>query len=591
MNRLRFPLLAAMALVLPVSALRSAPVPAARTGLEQVPATAPLVIHLRGVQGARGRFVAMMQKALPDVLKKILPRIDDFIANGPDNMLKGRKLRGLAKNGPIFLAFTELPKPHEDGEAKIAIILAVNNYKEFRDGLLTQDQRITDEGNGIEAANFDSSPVYFVDRKGYAVVSPYKEVAKAFTKKFPGLHTKLSKEQTAKLLSGDLGLYVNMDTINNLYGEQIKEAKDAIENQLAPLAAVAEESQKKLLQSYLDTIGPTFQLIEDLHALAVTIELRPGGLAVYIQGEMRENTRTANLLRDSRPAAFPQLERLPGGRAMYFGMKASSGLYKYLGGLMSGLSTGDSKVAAALMQELAKAGPDISLMGASFPLAGLSVYHYDNPTKAVATTLQTYRIMDPKAALLKEKPVVKANAEKYGGFQLHSVQLTYDFDKMAEAAPQLQKDADARKMYVGALKGLIGEKMTTWFGTDGKTVVQILAPDWTTARKMLDQYSKGTGTAGEMQALRDVRKEMPTRTSVLALIDAVNLFGVVFKVIKPLVPAGQLPGNLPDLSAKKTASFVGVSLTLQPNRGSFDLFITAAAAREFYKTIKPLLSE
>jgi hypothetical protein len=44
--------------------------------------------------------------------------------------------------------------------------------------------------------------------------------------------------------------------------------------------------------------------------------------------------------------------------------------------------------------------------------------------------------------------------------------------------------------------------------------------------------------------------------------------------------------------AKGASGYLGLAVTFQPNRGSFDLFISAAAAQEFYKAVvKPLVGE
>ena len=588
MIRLRFLLPAAICLIVPVASVRSAPAPTERSGLEQVPATAPIVLYLRGVQGTHDRFVTMMENALPDVLKKIQPDMDNFLKDGSE----GRKLRGLAKNGPHFIAVTELPKangPFPD-PPPVALILAVTDYKAFRDNILTEGERkdIKDKGNGIESATFEGKTTYFVDRKGFAIVTPNEEVANSFTKKQTGLNTAMSKEVAAKLLASDAGLYVNMDAVNKEYGEQIKQGKEAVEQMLAPLGQIGDESQKKFVEMFTKAIGPIFQTVEDMHSVLATVEFRPGGLALHLEGEVNENTTTSNLLKDSRPVPFKELERLPADRTYYVAMKASAALYKNLGSLVSGLPNVDTKDAVTLMEELAKAGPDIAVGGGSFPIAGLNVYQYDDPAKAVAATLKMYRNMDPKISNLMEKPVVKKDAEKHGDFKLHFAQLAYDFDKMAE--PIAQKGEAAKKQYIESMKGMLGEKTNVWFGTDGKTVVQINAPDWPSARKMLDQFTKGAETVGDLKAFRAARKEMPARTSFLGLIDAVQMFGTIMEVVKPLIPAGQIPPGWPNLPPKGTSSFVGMAVTLQPLRGGFDLFITAAAAQEFYKAaVKPLV--
>ena len=156
-----------------------------------------------------------------------------------------------------------------------------------------------------------------------------------------------------------------------------------------------------------------------------------------------------------------------------------------------------------------------------------------------------------------------------------------------------QKGEDAKKQFVEAMKSLLGEKSKMWFGTDGKTVVQVNAPDWKAAQKLLDQYANGKDTAGDAQAFRDLRKEMPARTSLLGMIDAVQMLKTIAEVVKPgLPPAIPLPPGWPNVPAKAVAAYIGLAVTLQPNRGSFDLFITAAAAQQFYNAaIKPFLGE
>ena len=166
MYRLRFPLLAAVCLIVPPSVVWSAPVPGARSGLEQVPDTAPVVLHLRGIQGTRDRLVTMMKNALPDVLAKFQKEMDDFLQNG----YNGHKYRGLVNDGPIFFALTELPKAGQplNGPPPFAFILAVSDYKEFHDNLLTEEERksIKNKGEGIEEATFERETVYLLDRKG-----------------------------------------------------------------------------------------------------------------------------------------------------------------------------------------------------------------------------------------------------------------------------------------------------------------------------------------------------------------------------------------------------------------------------------------
>src|SRR4051794_2974726 len=204
--------MALLAFALAGTPARTAPVPAPAEarGLDQVPATAPLVVYVRGVEGVRDRLLALLEAALPDVAPQAKQRLQEAWKRG----LEGRKLRGLAKDGPVFLAFTEMPKPGE--QPQVAVIAAVTSYQEFRDNVLKEDERkgLKDNGRGVERTTLaNGESIFFVDRKGFAVVTPAEEVANALAGKQPGLDGKVSKAQAARLLRGDLGLYLSMDAV------------------------------------------------------------------------------------------------------------------------------------------------------------------------------------------------------------------------------------------------------------------------------------------------------------------------------------------------------------------------------------------
>src|SRR5438132_949242 len=79
--------------------------------------------------GSANRAIVYLKNALPDVAPIAEGAIMAALKDGVD----GRHFRGLAKEGPIFLALNELPK---GDEPTFAVILAVTDYKAFRDGIL-----------------------------------------------------------------------------------------------------------------------------------------------------------------------------------------------------------------------------------------------------------------------------------------------------------------------------------------------------------------------------------------------------------------------------------------------------------------------
>jgi hypothetical protein len=581
------------ALMLGTAAARSAPVPGAPAGLERVPATAPLVLHLRGVEGTKDRMLVLLQNALPDVYPMVQPAVDGWYKDGID----GRKLRGLPKDGPVFVAFTEMPTPNE--EPKVAIILAVTKYAEFRDNLLKDDERknLKANGAGVEKTTLDNGKdIFFVDKKGYAVVCPTEAVATAFTKTRPGLDGKMSKELAAKFLAGDLGLYLSMDAFNKQYAEQIKQARQGAEEAIKSLAENAPQAQKGLFEMTRNIIGPVFQAVEDSQGILVTLDFRPGGLAFHAQTEIRPGSPTARALAGVKLSAFPELARMPAGKMIYNGIQTSPALFKALGALLFGaLTESDGKGAQAVQDalgQLAKANPGTRLDAASVPPSALTVWHYEEPAKAMEAQLQLYKALytgdTPSAAVLKGKPVIKAGAEKYAGFTMNSVQLVWDFDKMTEQAGTGLPD-EAKKQMAEGYKKMLGEKMNLWFGTDGKVVLQVIANDWASARRLLDQHFKGGKAVGDVPTFRDVRKELPAQATLLGVIDMAQYLGVVADFAKPILGGFiPLPPGFP-AAGKGQPTFVGGAVTLGPQRGSVDAFISAASVQECYQRfVKPL---
>jgi hypothetical protein len=576
----------------------AAPAPVDRSGLAQVPATAPIVLYLHGAEGTKDRLLVTLKAALPEVLPLVQPQLDSWLKDG----IEGRKLAGVPKDGPIFLVFTELPKPGEN-PPKMAVVLAVNKYEEFRDGLLKEDERknIKSNGAGVERTVIDNSEgIYFVDKKGFAVVTPNEEVANAFAKKQAGLDGKMSKAQTAKFLAGDLGVYVRLDAVNKEYADQIKGAKEAIGALLDQAGSAVARSQKSGIEMAKKMIGPVFQAVEDSEGVLLTVDFRPGGFALHAQTELRGGSTTASRLEGLKLSGFKDLDRMPGGQIFYTGLQASGRMLEALGGALLGVANDpdskDAKAVAESLEQMAKAGPGAMLSAGTLPASGIQVSHFEDPAKAVAAQLKMVQAAEPGSTLqggaLKAKPVVKTSAQKYGDFDFNSVEMTWDLDKMAEqAGGGRELPEETRKQIAEGMKALLGEKLTAWFGTDGKVVMQVTAKDWATAEKMLDRYFKGNKGAGDAPAFRDVRKELPAESSMVGLVDAVQYVAAVVDVVKPIFGGiFPLPPAFPGKPNKDSPSYVGAAVGLQPERGTLDVFISAGAVHEAYTVFaKPFL--
>jgi hypothetical protein len=583
---------AAIAFLAMAARAPAAPAPSDASALSIVPASAPIVVSLRGVEGTTGRFLVMLKQALPELAGTVEEYIKKAMAG---DFTEGRRPRGLAKDGPIFLVFTEIPKPG-DAEPKIAVVLSITKYEEFRDNLLSEDERKTlkTDPAGFETATMSfGETIHLINKKEFAVVTPVQDVAEAFTKKPKGIDEHISKEQSAKLLAGDIGVYFSMDTLNKQYADQIKTARETAREGLKTLSETVEKSQRSAFVFLQKILDPTFQGIEDSRGILLTLEFRPGGLAVHVETEIRPGTPTAKALEGNKGSAFKGLETMPGGLATYIGMEANKKMVAALSEIVFASSvTGDDKAekaTRAAIDELVQSDPGTSLNAYNIPMQGIQVSHYADPAKAVVAQLKLFAELASGTAyssgLLKEKPKVTPKAEKYGDFEFTSVELRWDAEKMAQGAggPAPLPD-EAKKQIATAIKKVLGESQTSWIGTDGKVVLQVTAKDWATAKKLLDNHAKGTDTAAKVAAFRDVRGQLPAEANIIALADVVRYIGLMLETAKPIIENMlPLPVKLPTMPANLPITYCGAAVTLKADRASVDAFISVGTVHEFYK--------
>jgi hypothetical protein len=267
-------------------------------------------------------------------------------------------------------------------------------------------------------------------------------------------------------------------------------------------------------------------------------------------------------------------------------------MLKAIAPLMHGTSSTDEgkKAMDAAFDQLIAAGQKFSLSATNVPPAGINVVMFDDPAKAAQAQLKMFRAMGEGAtfqnAAIKGKPEIKENAESYKGFTFHYAKIVFDLDKLAEAIPG--GGDDVKK----AMKRLLGEDLKSWFGTDGKRYVVLIANDWNAAKAKLDSYLSGSPSLGSEAAYAVTRKQLPAEATVLMLADAgkfaqamADYMLAIFKAI-PGVPFN-LPAELKPVATN--TSYLGFAISFRPEHGAFEMFLPAKAVQEIRKVITPLL--
>jgi hypothetical protein len=551
--------------------------------LAQVPAKAPVVLHVRGFERTKDRLATLVKNAVPDFAPVVQGKLED----GLKKALNERELKGLAKDGPIFLILTEMPSGQETPSG--AVIARVTDYGQFRDGLLKEDERknLKKESAGYETVTVDEREVFFVDHKGYAVVTTNKDVALQFTKKQAGLDGKLDAATARELLDSDVALYVDVGAVNEAYGDQLKGFR-----QLLPVLLGQAGEQAKLDKNTQEMVrvlyDGIFQLIEDSRAFLLAADFRPDGLAVHTKARVGADTKSNSFLKNSKPAALEGVGKLTQGQLGYFGIRFEPGMAKMYQQMVAGAGgEGDeNKAVAEALKKMEEAGAETMVMDFNLPARGLAVWTYKDPVKAVQAQLRLYESMDAGgsvgSAILKDKPKVKADAETHRGFKLASVSLTWDAEKMADKAGGVPQVAEL-------MKKAVGDGLNSWFGTDGKAYVQVMADNWEAARRQLDDYLDGKSTVAGQQLFADARKRLPAEATLIGLVDGPLYVQKASELIFPVLKGQGLPVNLPPMKASAGKGYIGLAVTLQPERGSLNLWLPVSVVKEIRKMVQPAL--
>lgn len=568
-----------------------APAGAQQSPLAVLPAESALVVQVRGIQRTKERLEAMLKKALPELAPVVTVRLDEAFKQATE----GRSLEGLAPEGPLFLALTEMPRPGTPPSG--ALFFRVTSLAEFRKSFLKEDERksLKADPAGFEELTLTERPAYLVDLKnGFAALTPDKELAGRLVKGEKGLGEKLGKSIAQKFLDADVAVYVNMGAVNREYGPQIQ-----LGRQLAEMGVQQSGKQVGNVELAKKMVGAMFQGLEDSQALLFGVEFRPEGLALRVQDQVGGDTQTNLFLKNLKPTAHTDLGKLPAGAVGYSAIHLDISLVDAFRAMIFGLTLDDktSKEIKDAVGAIVAARPQARYDSFRVPPQGIQVWKYQDPNKASAAMLELFQALRSgesfQSTQLKEKPEIKPNAQKHRGFDLTYVGLKWDVEQMVDAAFRDNPLPDAvKKQMSEAMARMLGEGARIWFGSDGKVVLQVIARDWDAARALLDQYLDGKNTVGDHKEFQDSLQQLPRVSTVLALADFVQYSQVTSSFITPfLAQQFPLPPNYPSTQAVQgKVSFLGMSATLEAQNASLDLWIPATSADLFYKMfVEPLL--
>jgi hypothetical protein len=581
--------LAVLLLALAPAALLAAPVPSGGKAKDvtELPVAdkSMVVIQLNGIDRTKGRLMKMLEGIDPAKAKESAKEIDEWLKSTAED----RDLTGLDGQGRVFVAIGALAELGAD-ETPVAVLLPVKDYKTFREKVLTKgEQKSFQKGKGgVDEVELETtgSTLYLVDTgTGYVVASPSKDTAEVYAGKYDKLTVKQLGSVAEGFLAADVSVFVNVARVNEEYGGDIAAARAAVGQLFQLFGQQLDQGQAAVAKSLIDGL---FQIVEDATGVVIAVDFRPEGFGLRVDGAFTAGSESDKVLSAETPAALKSLADLPKGWSSYSASKWGKGIGGIQRKLTSEFASDDDKATAAIekLTDLLAAsdGETVGLSGQGF--ASLTAGVYADPKKVADAKLAVFKALDEGAKYsnlaLKGKPKVTADAQKHAGFSLHAAAIEIDF----EASVKATADAAQKEAAIEAMKKLMPEKQTVFFGTDGKRFVQVSAKDWDEAKKLLDAFTTPKEKAGADKAFAVTRGQLPAEANYLLLSDANTLFGLLSEYAGSLgdaIPGG--PGaELPKIGkVKGDPAFVGVAVVAKKQSARLEVFVPVAALKSLAK--------
>ena len=538
---------------------RAGGVEAAEAGwLRSVPADVDLVVRTRGIGTARDDLLAMLRATSPDLADMALP----FLLGGP--AMLSEQFGSETTSGPLLIV-ARLPKPGALGTPPYAVFVRSEDPATTRRNLAGPGGEPTPkpQDGGVESIKgSDGLPIFTTARDGFLAFGNDEFLLGAIVKPEELLESRLTADLKARLLEGDVGLFVDLVALRGRYRDEIDSMRKSLESKQAGESAPGGRPSTGMLN------GAIADAIEDGESLALSFDFQPDALTLAGEVVARPGSATAKLLEVTAPVAAEALGRLPGGLTNYLFLRSGREAMAMLqgSGLANALGQGGEPPEAVrkAVEQFEPAGLREMAVGSSVAeggIRGLTLATYDNPARAVGAFTALYQALraDRSARLRGIKAVeVEPKARVHGGFELTRVTIAWDLNQIARIRPEVQNAA-------AVVRAALGEAMSTWYGTDGRSVLSVVAPNWETAARLIDASNSGRGSLRETPAYQSLRDRLPAEANGLLLVHAqgfVRQFHTQLAGMLPndpnLKPIDDLPGDPVLLGAGYTATPAGI---------------------------------
>src|SRR5262249_17856422 len=189
---------------------------------------------------------------------------------------------------------------------------------------------------------------------------------------------------------------------------------------------------------------------------------------------------------------------------------------------------------------------------------GISEIWVPDPKKFIDAILSMFRAMSEDQTRIYKDFKVDPAAQTYRGMTFTHATGTMDPEKLAELSGNNPAQLESLKAMFG--DGHLGY----WYGTDGKRLLQVMAPNWEDARSFIDAYLDANRGIGRSPGFAAARGELPERASLLLLYSTQDL---VRMMANQIATQTKNPNLKPPADMPAEPAYLGVSLTPHASEG------------------------
>jgi hypothetical protein len=289
---------------------------------------------------------------------------------------------------------------------------------------------------------------------------------------------------------------------------------------------------------------------------------------------VKPDSESAKTLKTAKLGSGSQLGKLPANQLAYmylnFDPAGMEGLLKLNASAIGGQA--DAEALKKSLENFKAAGRQETVAAFSLaqPVEVFSLTTAENIEKAIAATRASLADIKSSSPVIKDVKI-EENALDYKGFKLSKSTMTLNIDKLAEM--QVQGNEQALEM----MKRFLGPGViTTYFGSDGKRIVSVVAASEAEVKARLDAALGDASGIDQSAGYKAARSRLPNEVGGLVIVNAqeiVKQFGALF---------GRLTGGeVPTPAMPKETAYFGMSFAATPAGYRFDFVLPSAVGPVF----------